>query len=129
MRLLWLAALAAFLLDQWSKFHVFRVMDLATVELIDVAPPYLVLPKGMNTGVNFGPFADSSDAQRWCRVALSVVLCSALLVWAWRSFQRRIEFLSAGLIIGGALGNAFDRLIFPGVRDFLNMSCCGINFS
>ncbi len=33
----------------------------------------------------------------------------------------------AGLIVGGAIGNALDRVIFGAVADFLNMSCCGIN--
>ena len=127
MRGLWLAASVAFLLDQWSKFFVFGMFSRQAVVQIDVFPPLLVFRKGMNTGVNFGLFADSSDGQRWFLVALSLVLCAALLVWAWRGFQRRIEFISAGLIIGGATGNAFDRLIFPGVRDFLNMSCCGID--
>ena len=32
-----------------------------------------------------------------------------------------------GLVIGGALGNVFDRLYHGAVVDFLNMSCCGIN--
>ena len=32
-----------------------------------------------------------------------------------------------GAVVGGALGNAFDRVIYGAVTDFLNMSCCGIN--
>jgi len=35
--------------------------------------------------------------------------------------------LSAGLVIGGALGNVADRLLYGYVLDFLNMSCCGLN--
>lgn len=127
MRLLWISAVLALVLDQWSKFHVFRVMDLARVEHIPIVPPLLEFRKGLNTGVNFGLFADNSPAQRWVLIALTIILCTALVVWAARSFERRIEFLCAGLIVGGAFGNAIDRLIFPGVRDFLNMSCCGIN--
>ncbi|WP_068119354.1 signal peptidase II [Tropicimonas marinistellae] len=127
MRMLWIVAAAAFGIDQWSKHHVFYVLDLVTLEHIPVVPPLLELRKGMNTGVNFGLFAANSDAQRWFLIGLTLALCAGLLVWARRSFDRRIEFLSAGLIIGGALGNALDRLLYPGVRDFLNMSCCGIH--
>ncbi|MEC8796836.1 MAG: signal peptidase II, partial [Pseudomonadota bacterium] len=34
--------------------------------------------------------------------------------------------IGAGLLVGGALGNAIDRIVFGAVADFLNMSCCGI---
>ncbi|MGR2928750.1 signal peptidase II, partial [Acidithiobacillus ferriphilus] len=35
--------------------------------------------------------------------------------------------LATGAVVGGALGNAFDRVIYGAVVDYLNMSCCGIN--
>jgi signal peptidase II len=35
--------------------------------------------------------------------------------------------ICVGLLVGGALGNALDRVIYGAVVDFLNMSCCGIN--
>ncbi|PRY24319.1 signal peptidase II [Aliiruegeria haliotis] len=127
MRLLWISAGLAFLLDQFTKNFVFYTMNLVTEEVIDVLPPYLVLRKGMNTGVNFGLFADSAAGQRWILIALSIVLCLMLWYWARRNYNAGIEYISAGLVIGGALGNAFDRLIYPGVLDFLNMSCCGID--
>ncbi|MFD0982427.1 signal peptidase II [Tropicimonas aquimaris] len=127
MRLLWVTALVAFLIDQASKFLVFRMMALAQAEQIEIFPPLLIFRKGLNTGVNFGLFADSSPAQRWFLIGLTAILCTGLVIWAMRSFERRIEFFCVGLIVGGAVGNALDRFLFPGVRDFLNMSCCGIN--
>ena len=39
----------------------------------------------------------------------------------------RVGHISAGLLIGGALGNAFDRVVYGAVADFLNMSCCGFD--
>ena len=36
------------------------------------------------------------------------------------------DFLSGGLLVGGAIGNAVDRVLYGAVADFLNMSCCGI---
>ncbi len=127
MWLFWTSAVLAFVLDQGSKLYVFKALDLVTLERIEVFPPLLEFRKGLNTGVNFGLFADSSSAQRWVLIALSLGLCLMLMLWARRSFCRPIEYLSAGFVVGGALGNAFDRLIHPGVLDFLNMSCCGLN--
>lgn len=126
MRALWIAALAAFALDQATKYGVIWGLDLITLRQIDVAPPYLVFRKGLNTGINFGLFAGSSDALRYGLAALAVALSAVVLVWA-RGFTRRVEFVAAGLLIGGAMGNATDRLFHPGVLDFLNMSCCGLN--
>jgi signal peptidase II len=100
-------------------------LDLITLRQIDVAPPLLVFRKGLNTGINFGLFSGDSPWLRFGLVGLAVVLSALVVLWA-RGFDRRIEFLSAGLLVGGALGNALDRLIHPGVLDFLNMSCCGI---
>ncbi len=125
MRALWIAAAAAFTLDQASKYGVIYGMDLITLRQIDVVPPFLVLIKGLNTGVNFGLFSGGSDALRYGLVALAIGLCALVVYWA-RSFQRPIEHVSAGLLVGGALGNALDRVFHPGVLDFLNMSCCGI---
>ena len=52
----------------------------------------------------------------------------ALWVWLWvrREEPGRWAQISAGLLVGGALGNVIDRVIYGAVADFLNMSCCGI---
>ena len=49
-----------------------------------------------------------------------------VLVWLWRRPQSRMMNIAAGFLIGGALGNVIDRLLYGAVADFLNMSCCGI---
>ncbi|MEM9899782.1 MAG: signal peptidase II [Pseudomonadota bacterium] len=125
MRALWIAALIAFALDQGTKYGIVYGLDLITLRQIDVLPPYLVLIKGINTGVNFGLFSGGSDALRYGLIALALVLSGLVIYWA-RGFTRPIEHVSAGLLVGGAMGNALDRVFHPGVLDFLNMSCCGI---
>lgn len=127
MRLLALFALIGFALDQGSKFAVVFGMNLISRLSIDVLPPYLNFRMGWNTGINFGLFGGEAEVMRWALVALALVLSTALIVWARRSFTRRIEFAAAGLIVGGALGNAVDRVAYGAVADFLNMSCCGIS--
>ena len=49
-----------------------------------------------------------------------------VLIWMSRSVTNRWQEISAGLLVGGALGNVIDRLLYGAVADFLNMSCCGI---
>lgn len=121
-----IGAAAAFALDQLTKYFVVRYLDLATVGSIDVVPPFLNFRMGWNTGVNFGLFADDSQAVRWGLVLLSIVIAGYLSWWGTRPARRAIVVASCGILAGGALGNAYDRVAYGAVADFLNMSCCGI---
>ena len=60
-------------------------------------------------------------------MVFSLAVCVAVAIWVRRSHPSAIMQASAGLVIGGALGNVVDRLLYGYVLDFLNMSCCGIN--
>ncbi|ATF19808.1 signal peptidase II [Phaeobacter gallaeciensis] len=122
------AAILALLADQVSKYLVVRVMDVANRGGIDVLPPLLRFRYGENTGINFGLFGGGTDTTRWVLIGLSLVICVVLVIWIARlPANARMMQLSAGLVIGGALGNVVDRLLYGYVLDFLNMSCCGIN--
>ena len=77
-----------------------------------------------NEGINFGLF-DFGAAGRWVLVALALAICVALAVWVRRT-DGWAQAIGAGAIIGGALGNVWDRLQYGAVADFINMSCCGI---
>jgi signal peptidase II len=127
MRLVFLAGLVAFLADQLSKLIVIHWMDLSRIRDIDVLPPLLNFRYGENRGINFGLFGEGSDASRWVLIALAIAICAAVLVWVSRTAMPPIARMGAGLLVGGALANVFDRLIYGHVLDFLNMSCCGIN--
>lgn len=126
-RLLFWSAFWAFLLDQISKYLVVHVMDVAHRGSIEVLPPFLTFRYGENRGINFGLFQGESDAARWILIGLSLAICAVVLVWLSRGRPSRWMLIGGGLLIGGALGNVIDRLIYGYVLDFLNMSCCGIN--
>lgn len=127
MRLLTLSALFWFLIDQGSKYGVLYGLNLIERIHLEVLPPFLVFHLGWNTGVNFGLFAGGPEVARYALIVLALVICGWLLYWAKTGLTRPIALLCAGAVIGGALGNALDRLIHGAVIDFLNMSCCGIN--
>ena len=126
-RPLFLTAIIVFVLDQVSKVVIVFWLDLVNRGVIEVFPPFLTLRMAWNRGVNFGLFAGDSDYLRWFLVGLSVVI-SAWVVW-WMVTERpgRAAMISGGLLVGGALGNALDRVLHGAVADFLNMSCCGLN--
>ncbi len=120
-------AVAVFVIDQALKYYVVHVLALAQVRAIDVFPPYLNLRMAWNTGINFGLFSGGSDTARWVLIGLALAISLAVVVWMWRDPPGRWGLVAAGLLVGGALGNVVDRLVYGAVADFLNMSCCGID--
>ncbi|MEY8828152.1 signal peptidase II [Sedimentitalea sp. XS_ASV28] len=122
------ATLLAFATDQVSKYAVVHGMELSRRLAIDVLPPVLNFRYGENTGINFGLFEGESELARWLLIVFSVAVIAAVWLWVRRYHPRSaIMQIFAGLLIGGALGNVFDRLVYGYVLDFLNMSCCGFD--
>lgn len=119
-----LTALAVLVVDQLTKIGVVFGLGLNHRGAIDVIPPYLDFRMAWNQGVNFGLFA-GSELSRWILVAVALVIAAFVWFWIRHEGHGRGARIAAGLLIGGALGNVIDRLIYGRVADFLNMSCCG----
>lgn len=126
MRLIFISALMSFAVDQLSKWWVVHVMGLINKQSIDVYPPFLNFRMGWNTGINFGLFGGSAESGRWILIGVALVIICFVLIWVWRDKPGKIGLISAGVLVGGALGNVVDRILYGAVADFLNMSCCGI---
>ena len=127
MKLLWSVAAVTFVLDQLTKWLVVHVMGLAQKGEILVFPPFLQFRMAWNYGINFGLLSGERDITRWVLIAVAIGIVLLVLVWLRRDPPGRMGFVSAGLLIGGAVGNVIDRLLYGAVADFLNMSCCGID--
>ncbi len=127
MRWMTITAVLTFALDQLTKIGVVHLLDLKSRGQIDVMPPYLTFRMAWNRGVNFGLGSSDSDGMRWVLIAVAVAISAWVVWWVRRGEMKRIGQVSAGLLLGGAIGNVVDRLVYGAVADFLNMSCCGIN--
>jgi signal peptidase II len=58
---------------------------------------------------------------------LSIIISGSITFWIYRIKASNFQAIFSALLCGGALANAFDRIIYNGaVADFLNMSCCGV---
>lgn len=118
-------AAAAVVADQLSKWWVLGPLALPQRGQIPVVSPLFDLTLVHNAGVSFGLLRASADIGRWLLVLFSLGVAAALAVWA-RRVARPLAALSVGLIIGGAVGNAIDRIRLGFVTDFLDFS--GLHF-
>ena len=125
-RIVLVVALAIFAADQLSKWYAFDYLGLREKLAIDVVPPFLNFRMAWNTGMNFGLLGGGPEATRWALILIAFVVSAALVWWVLRRRSGALA-LGAGLVIGGALGNAVDRLRHGAVADFLNTSCCGFD--
>lgn len=107
-------------LDQLTKYWILNVLDLMRRGSVEVLGP-LHLTMVWNRGVSFGLFRADEGLGRWALVVFSLVVAAILAVWARRA-ERPLVAAGLGLIIGGAVGNAIDRIRFGSVVDFLDVS-------
>ena len=120
-----LVAVLVFVVDQATKLAVVEAMNLRELQRIDLFPGFASFQMAWNRGVNFGLFASGSDAARWFLTGLAVAVSIAVAIWALRRGTTTF-IVGGGLLIGGALGNALDRVRYGAVADFLNITCCGV---
>lgn len=112
--------LIAVILDQGSKYLIIFKMEVG--ERIAVLP-FLNIVHFKNKGAAFGMFHDASPEFRLFFFGLITIVCIGFLVWSigispsWDKFHR----FCLSLILGGALGNVKDRVIFQEVTDFLDV--------
>jgi signal peptidase II len=110
-------ALAIFLADQASKLWLIYGFDLGSRGMVPLAP-FLDLVLTWNTGISYGLFPQNSELGRWLLIGFSAAAIAILGIWLVRAHSR-LTAVALGLIIGGAAGNAVDRLAYGAVADFV----------
>jgi signal peptidase II len=113
-------ALVVIVADQALKYWVLEVFHLPERVSAEIAGPF-ELTMVWNKGVSFGVLNIDADWTRWVLAAFSLGVAGALVVWVWK-VDRPVLALAVGLIIGGAIGNAIDRLRLGAVTDFIHVT-------
>lgn len=122
---LW-AAVLALALDQASKNVLLYGLDFRALgpgAHISVLP-FFDIVMVWNRGISYGLFQAGSLAGTILLTVLSLIAVAALSLWLMKA-DRRLLALALGLVIGGALGNVIDRVIYGAVADFFHFYAFG----
>jgi len=110
-------AVLAGIADQVSKLWLLYGFDLESQVPVAIAP-FVDLVLTWNSGISYGLLQQRELLGAWALLAFKAVV--VILLWAWLArVSSRLAAVALGLIIGGAVGNAIDRLHWPGVMDFV----------
>ncbi|MEM8664707.1 MAG: signal peptidase II [Pseudomonadota bacterium] len=117
-------AIAIFVADQASKLWVLYGLDLSQgpVRIAPFAEIVLV----WNRGISYGLF-QQEGVGRWVLAGLTAAASVALAIWLWRT-QRPILRLALALLVGGAVGNLVDRVVYGAVVDFMHLFAAGYSW-
>ncbi|MEJ7688925.1 MAG: signal peptidase II [Variovorax sp.] len=122
----WLAlALVIVIVDQWTKTLIVGAYQLGDATFIT---GFFNIVRAHNTGAAFSFLADAAGWQRWFFTAIGIA-ASVFIVWMLKSHagQRLFSFAMAA-ILGGAIGNVIDRVLYGYVVDFLDFHLSGRHF-
>jgi signal peptidase II len=112
-----LVALVTAAIDQALKLWLLFVVDVQAQGIVRLTP-FLDLVLVWNKGISYGLFQQDGPFGQWALLALKAVAVALLLIWLGRSASR-LTALALGLIVGGAVGNAVDRIAYGAVADFI----------
>ena len=114
--LLFVVFVSVILVDQFTKIIILSYM-LNNHNEISILP-FLNLTLVLNSGVAFGIFREIGEAVPILFSFLAMLVAVILLIW---SFYNKQSYIFAGLVAGGAVGNALDRLRLGAVVDFIDI--------
>lgn len=117
-------ALATIIADQvhkWWMLEVYRIEEKGRVAIT----PFLDLVYVKNLGISYGLLAQHGELTQWLLAGFAFLAAIGLAWWLASGVSGRLWAISLGLLIGGAVGNAIDRLRLGGVADFFSLHAYG----
>lgn len=106
---------------KWYMLLIYRIEERGRV----VVAPFMDLVFVKNEGISYGLFTQGSQAGQWVLAGFAFLASALMALWLAKGVNNRLLAWSVGLIIGGAVGNAIDRMILGGVADFFSLHAFG----
>ena len=111
-------AALSFGIDQAFKWWMLHVFDIAARQPITLLPVFDIV-LAWNRGISYGWLSEGSWTSQGVLIALAVIISAGLWVWLAKA-SRPVTAAAIGLILGGAIANAFDRAAYGAVADFFS---------
>ncbi len=111
----WIAAMLSILLDLATKHFAFACKGTASVNGLPIIPDILHLVRHFNRGMVWG----IGSGHTLLIIAIVAIIAPWLVIMAYSCKIPKAPLWALGLILGGAAGNIYDRIAYPGVRDFI----------
>jgi signal peptidase II len=119
-----MVAFAVAAIDQAHKHWMLYVYDIQSRGRVEITPFFdLVFVK--NTGISYSMLDSDSFEGQMALAAFAIAASLAMWVWLSRASTGKLMTWSVALIIGGAIGNAIDRVLIGGVADFFSLHAFG----
>lgn len=116
-------ALVIIALDQWSKWLIVKKMELG--ESIPIIENFLYITSHRNSGAAWGIL----QGQMWFFYIITVVVIIGIVYYMAKYAKGKCLLgVSLGLMLGGAIGNFIDRVLYKEVVDFIDTYIFGYNF-
>ena len=112
--------------DQGHKIWMLDVFDIRSRQPVALTP-FLDLVMAWNPGISYSLLSAETPEGRLALLALSLGATLLLGAWLWRA-PLKITTVGLGLIVGGALGNAYDRFAYGAVADFFHFHVGGFHW-
>jgi signal peptidase II len=119
-------SLVILILDRLSKHWILNIYDLPSLGQVEILP-FFSLTMVWNRGISLGLFQANSEMGTYFLIGLTAVITIVLLIWLWSETKPMVAFALA-LVIGGSLGNIWDRVNYGAVADFLHFHVSNYNF-
>ena len=124
-----LITVAVFIVDRITKVWILH--HIVSGQEITIIPRFFHLTHVYNNGAAFSLFSDtpSPDRVRWMLIAFSLIAIAIVLGVFWKAGRRvNLTSIALALILGGAIGNLYDRLAYRYVIDFLAFNIFGYHY-
>lgn len=116
-------ALAGFLVDRLHKWWMLHVYDITSRGKVEITP-FFDLVMAWNRGVSYGLFAAETTTGVVILASFAIAVSFGLALWLAR-VDMKLTAVSIGLVLGGAIGNVYDRIAYGAVADFFSFHAFG----
>ncbi len=110
-------------IDRGYKWWMLNIYDIASRGTVTITP-FFDITLIWNKGISYGLFQQNSDLGRYILIAIILCIMAVLVVWLSRA-QGYLIAVAIGLVLGGALGNVIDRVVYGAVADFFSFHFWG----